>query len=357
MSFELTFLGASGGPIELGTCGLMLKPANVSYQEIIDDDHSNPLLMIDGGSGAYALAEIIRDASSVLSRLLLLYPDSLEVRDYFELDLTHPFRSVEDIPLVALKKIFGRLKSMLLTHPHLDHILALVINLAGFPVCNMPRKLTVYGSDFTVGALRKHVFNGIIWPDLTAANLFDFQSIPFKLELLLNNDYYTVTMMELSHGHLHLGAPGSIYPSLAFLVRDNTTDAKILVFGDFEADLVLGTNINRQLWKHVAPFILDGSLKAVVLECSSLTVASGTELYGHLMPPHLISEMKTLASLCLLQTTNKPLDGLQVIVTHVKESDFGDPRRKILHELRELNEKSGLGLRVSIAVSGVLVVV
>lgn len=356
MSFELTFLGASGGPIELGTCGLLLKPAHVSYQDIIENN-SNPLLMIDGGSGSYALAELIRDASSVLSRLLLLYPDSLHVRDYLEMELTKPFENMVDIPLVALKKIFGCLNSVLLTHPHLDHILALVVNLAGFSVRNSPRSLTVYGSQFTMDALQNHIFNGLIWPDLVAAQILDFHRLVFKQQLILNNGYYTVVMMELSHGHLHQHGPHAVYQSLAFLVRDNTTQAQILVFGDFESDKVLGSTFNRQVWEHVAPFVEDGSLKAVVLECSTLTVAAGTKLYGHLMPPHLIGELETLASLCVLETRKKPLEGLKVIVTHVKESDTSDPRRKVLHELRELNEKSGLGLLVSIAVSGVLVVV
>lgn len=356
MSFEITFLGASGGPIELGTCGLLLKPAHISYQDIINDN-SDPLLMIDGGSGSYALAELIRDAWSVLSRLLLLYPDSLHVRDYFDMDLTQPFQNMVDIPLVALKKIFGCLKSVLLTHPHLDHILALVVNLAGFPVRNTPSSLTVYGSQFTVDALQNHIFNGLIWPDLVAAQILDLHKLVFKQQLLLNNGYYTVVMMELSHGHLHERGQHAHYQSLAFHIRDNSTHAQILVFGDFESDKVLGSNFNRQVWEHVAPSVLNGSLKAVVLECSTLTVAAGTELYGHLMPPHLIAEFETLASLCVLETRKKPLEGLKVIVTHVKESETGDPRRKVLHELRELNEKSGLGLLVSIAVSGVLVVV
>lgn len=356
MSFELTFLGASGGPIELGTCGMMLKPAKVSYQEIIDTN-SDALLMIDGGSGRFALAEIIRDAASVLSRVLLLYPDSLQLLDYFDMEMTQPFQTLLDSPLVALRKLFCNLKSVLLTHPHLDHILALVINLAGFPVSDERRTLTVYGSQFTTDALEKHIFNGVIWPNLVAAHIFDLQTVEFKQQLLLNNNYYTVTMMELSHGHLHHGETKSLYPSLAFLVRDNTTHAKILIFGDFECDSILGTNMNRQVWEHVAPFIADGSLKAVVLECSTLTVAAGTPLYGHLMPPHVITELETLASLCVLETVKKPLEGLKVIITHVKESETSDPRRQVLYELRELNETSGLGLRISIAVSGSLVVV
>lgn len=358
MSFEITFLGVSGGPIELNTCGLMLKPADVSYQDILEND-TDPLLIIDGGAGGYALAEIIRDAHSVSSRALQLYPDSLSVQEYLDMEPTFPFRDLQGNPFTILKKMFIRLKSVLLTHPHLDHILALVINLAGIPYLKEQRNLTVYGSEFTVNALRTHIFNGVIWPNLVKANLFGLKSVIFEELFDVNNGYYTVTMMELSHGHLHGDTLESIghYQSLAFLVCNNKTQAKILVFGDFESDLVLGTNRNRKLWERVAPFVKDGTLKAIVLECSSPTVTSDTELYGHLMPPHLFAELETLSSLCILDLCPKPLEGFHLIVTHVKEGEDADPRKRVLHELQELNQKKRVGLRVSMAISGVLIVV
>lgn len=348
MSFELTFLGASGGPVELSTCGLMLKPASVSYKEIVEND-PNPLLLIDGGSGLYALADIIADPRTVYTRHLLLYPDSGNIEDYVKMPITSPFQDFQNGALAELRRIFSRILTLLLTHPHLDHILALVINLAALPTQRL-RRLSVFGSSFCVEALRKHIFNGIIWPDLVLPNIVGLEPVTFNRPFLVNNGYYTVTMMELSHGNVDTGSP---YVSLVFLLCDNATQAKLLAFGDFESDLVLETNKNRRVWESVAPHVLDGTLKAIILECSSLTVACGTELYGHLMPPHLIHEMETLRSIC----GTKTLLGLHTIVTHVKESDALDPRKQVLKELEELNASSGLDLRVSMAVSGILVVI
>lgn len=355
MSFELTFLGASGGPIEQNTCGVMIKPANVSYNHILLHD-SNPLLAVDAGSGYYTLAELIRDRHSVANRAVLLYTDSLPIEHYLHPAVTFPFADLGEPdwqPLATLKKLMRRLKSVLVTHPHLDHILALVINLAGLLVAT-PREpgLTVYGSDFTVEALHKHVFNDVIWPDLVLAKLFELTQVDFHLPFLVNDGYYTITMMELSHGHLC----GGVYASLVYLVCNNHTQDKLLMFGDFESDVVLATTKNRRVWETIAPHIDDGSLKGMVLECSSPTKAPGTELYGHLTPPHLIGEMEMLQSLCETKLGKKPLEGLNVIITHVKEDERGDPRRRVLHELRELNEKAGLGLHISVAISGVLIV-
>lgn len=378
MSFELTFLGASGGPIELNTCGLLVKPANVSYRDILEIN-PNPLLVIDGGSGASALAHIIRDPH-VCERHLLLYPDAWKVHEYLAVEPSFPFLAIgSENALATLLKILCGVQSVLLTHPHLDHILALVINLAGLPTCQRQRPFKVFGSQFCVDALRHHVFNGVVWPDLVLAQVLALEAVQFEQNFQVNDGYYTITMMELSHGHIataeELLAAGKgagkrhrdstdpplpslaqQYTSLAFLVHENATQAKLLVFGDFESDLVLGTGRNRRVWLRVAPFVADGTLKGIVLECSSPTVAPGTDLYGHLMPLHLIGELQTLHECCALETHGTPLQGLNVVVTHVKELAVRDPRQQVLTELRELNEKSGLGLRISVAVSGVLIV-
>ena len=68
-----------------------------------------------------------------------------------------------------------RVKHVLLTHAHADHIASLPLfleNVYDFgPDCP-----TLYGSRATLDALRAHVFNGVIWPDFigmsTADNAF-----------------------------------------------------------------------------------------------------------------------------------------------------------------------------------------
>lgn len=57
--------------------------------------------------------------------------------------------------------------SYLITHPHLDHISAFVINTAGLPGTR-PKKLAALPS--TIQAFKTHIFNNIIWPNLSDEN-------------------------------------------------------------------------------------------------------------------------------------------------------------------------------------------
>ncbi len=59
------------------------------------------------------------------------------------------------------------IEAYLLTHPHLDHIAGFVINTAGLPGTR-PKK--VAGLPSTITALKTHVFNNVIWPNLSDEN-------------------------------------------------------------------------------------------------------------------------------------------------------------------------------------------
>ena len=55
----------------------------------------------------------------------------------------------------------------LITHPHLDHISGFVINTAGLPGAR-PKKLA--GLPSTISAFKTHIFNNVIWPNLSDEN-------------------------------------------------------------------------------------------------------------------------------------------------------------------------------------------
>lgn len=55
----------------------------------------------------------------------------------------------------------------LITHPHLDHISGFVINTAGLPGTR-PKKLAALPS--TINAFKTHIFNNVIWPNLSDEN-------------------------------------------------------------------------------------------------------------------------------------------------------------------------------------------
>jgi cAMP phosphodiesterase len=72
-------------------------------------------------------------------------------------------------------------------------------------------------------------------------------------------------------------------------------------------------------------------------------------MFGHISPPGLYHELKTLASLIEAKDNDSPLDGLKIYVTHVKEALIPHPsgksaRERILAELEELEKEGKLGV-------------
>lgn len=53
----------------------------------------------------------------------------------------------------------------LITHPHLDHLAGFAINTAAFHATSRPKTLAAL--PFTVDAIKRHIFNDVIWPNLT----------------------------------------------------------------------------------------------------------------------------------------------------------------------------------------------
>jgi len=72
-------------------------------------------------------------------------------------------------------------------------------------------------------------------------------------------------------------------------------------------------------------------------------------MFGHISPPGLYHELKHLAGMVKAKETKKPLDGLKVFVTHIKEALIPHPsgktaRKRILSELELLEEEGQLGV-------------
>lgn len=370
-SFDVTFLGSSGGPLEGTTCGILLKPTNITYLQILQDpSRQDCLLCIDAGAGLSSLTEIIYNEvllDKQCSKLSgIFYKGSMEkIQDYYNVVSSKPFaclaNSLISSPFKISQLIFNSVKSYLITHPHLDHIAALVINSAGFTQAN-PR--SIYGSYFTTKSLQEYIFNGIIWPNMPDFNLVHLNPKVYNEEFHVNNNNYTVTMFELTHGRISSGNPSNCedrYQSSAFLITYNITSESILIFGDFESDTVSKLNTNANIWHLISPLIITGKLSTIILECSSHS-NSDSELHGHLRPDHLIHELKQLELECLKwpDSSSSPLKDFNIIVNHVKEpilendqQEIIDPRKAVLESLNQLNEAEGLGVKFSIALSGV----
>jgi ribonuclease BN (tRNA processing enzyme) len=62
-----------------------------------------------------------------------------------------------------------RIKAVLLTHPHIDHIKELPF-LVDALYANRSRGIRIMGSPKTITAIKAHIFNGLIWPDIAQLN-------------------------------------------------------------------------------------------------------------------------------------------------------------------------------------------
>lgn len=233
----------------------------------------------------------------------------------------------------------------LITHPHLDHISGFVINTAGFQHTSRPKRLA--GLPSTIDAFKTHIFNDIIWPNLSdedgGVGLVSYMRLAEGGNLAIGEgegrgyievcDGLAVKSWSVSHGkcmHNHskhgsisgisqeifaesgsrrpsqnlttstgslsYGHPGyCVTDSSAFFLRDDHTGKEILIFGDVEPDSLSLSPRTAQIWSEAAPKIAKGLLKAILIECSYDESQSDETLFGHLAPRHVIEELLVLA--------------------------------------------------------------
>ncbi|RLV86447.1 3'5'-cyclic-nucleotide phosphodiesterase [Meyerozyma sp. JA9] len=376
MSFDITFLGSSGGCLDGTTCAVLVKPHSITYNDIISQQRFDDIVCVDAGSGLNMLGHIIHHEianGTPYQTGLNLYNDSLPVEKYVKPEIITPFSGLNasEPPLKHAFGVFHRVSAYLISHPHLDHIASLAIN---SPAFSNESSRQVYGASHTVSALQDHVFNGVIWPNMPKFNVVKLHGQKYWHPFPVANGNFTVNMFDLSHGRLHKsnnvplkepevdGSDGNLdikhYISSAFLITISSSNASLLVFGDFESDAISRLNKNLVIWRHIAPLVVSRQLKGIILECSSSEDSDPDALYGHLMPGHLIAELETLRAECLRVDPSvvSPLSGFHIVVTHVKDMGYADPRRRILHELEQLSHQAQLGIQFSVAISGISIV-
>jgi ribonuclease BN (tRNA processing enzyme) len=193
------------------------------------------------------------------------------------------------IALTSDIKTQRKIKTIILSHPHLDHVGA--IPFFGVNVTsNKSPGVDIYGSAFTINAVKNHLMNGIIWPDFTKIKNFAGNYI-FKYKILTDNKWYDVNgcrikMISVKH----------TIPTNGFIIgRD---DKYILYSGD--------TKETDDIWQQAKQ--LGNKLKAVFVETAYPdNLSSLAENSGHLTPATLQRQLKKLGDL-------KP----KVFVYHIK---------------------------------------
>ena len=237
----------------------------------------------------------------------------------------------------------------LITHPHLDHISGFVVNTASFQHTSRPKRLAALPS--TIDAIKSHIFNDVIWPNLSdeegGVGLVSYMRLAEGGNVAIGEgdgrgyievcDGLGVKSWIVSHGHCmkkhshggaglasldmanhsatasrrvstqsmgsdqrrslsgHLSDRACVYDSTAFFIRDDHSGKEVLIFGDVEPDTISLLPRTSQVWTEAASKIAAGLLTGIFIECSYDDSQSDETLFGHLAPRHLMEELKFLA--------------------------------------------------------------
>ncbi|KAH3679446.1 hypothetical protein WICMUC_000991 [Wickerhamomyces mucosus] len=365
-NFEITVLGAAGGPLDGFTSCYMVKPSDIHYETLLESNMTDYIVVVDAGTGLGKLIEIINDEMnnnriSMAQRFLNNYADTFTI-DIFNkssnpsliVKKTLGFTNSHKSPITLSFELLNIINTFLITHSHLDHITGLVLNSPAYGAFSSKK---VYALPETINSLKSYIFNDVIWPNLLTPKTGEFlKLIELKVQKLFNlNQCYDVIPFEISHG---LKNDDEKYHSTSFLLRDKRKSKYLLVFGDIESDECSMEAINLKIWTNIAPLIIHGTLKTIVIECSSPNVPPDEPLYGHLTPIELFGELTRLSNIVRdLQPSiaeGKPsLEGINILISHVKDrNSLVDPKKQILEELNSLNERSGLKLNFVIILPG-----
>ena len=216
---------------------------------------------------------------------------------------------VGDLALEALLRI----DHVLVTHSHLDHILA--IGLLADCVTRLREAarrppIVVHALPATIAALRRHVFNGVIWPDFTQLPRPEaavMQFAPFQVGQVLHVGRRVVEVLPAEH----------TVPAVGFAVRADHADAPAWVFtGD--------TGPNPALWARLARL----RVAALVIE----TAFSDEEdalagISSHLNPRRLQAELAQIAG------------DMDVWITHIKPGEV----KAVMSQIAALGSRHRIG--------------
>lgn len=258
-------------------------------------------------------------------------------------NLELPHHSAEATGAYIVRELVS---AYLITHPHLDHISGFAINTASFQSTVNPKRLAALPS--TINAIKDHIFNDIIWPNLSdengGAGLVTFMRLKDSALIEKDRRQYvdicdglSVNCWSISHGtcmttrresrtasssvkvkqprQIDQGSGGNqacVYDSAAFFLRDRYTGMEALIFGDVEPDSLSLRPRTIQVWSEAATKIAVGTLAGILIECSYDDSQDNELLFGHLCPRHLIVELQVLAKM----------------VQSLEHAEEGEPQRK-----------------------------
>ena len=222
------------------------------------------------------------------------------------------------------KVLRENIKGYLISHAHLDHVAGMVLNSPEDTSKN------IYALPSVIEVLKTNYFTWKGWANFTdqgdkpTLNKYHYVILEPKIEIKISNTDMSVTPYSLSHGNP--------YESTAFLINNN--DEFLLYLGDTGPDVIEMSDKLHLLWTTIAPLIQSKKLKAIFIEVSFPNRQPDKDLFGHLTPNWLFSEINNLAEL----TGKDILKNFPVVITHIKPISGNE--KIIIKEIKKLNKLS-----------------
>ncbi|KAK1982187.1 cAMP phosphodiesterase class-II [Colletotrichum cereale] len=156
-ALQVIVLGAGGGPQEHNTTALLVRSVASGWTK-------GSIIAVDAGVHMSAITRILE--TSVPSGLgsTVPLPHTLTSGPFAGLELRSDTTSIYPSSIAA-HITRSLIDTYLITHPHLDHISGFVVNTAGL---TRPKRLAALPN--TINAFKTHIFNNIIWPNLSDEN-------------------------------------------------------------------------------------------------------------------------------------------------------------------------------------------
>ncbi len=202
------------------------------------------------------------------------------------------------------------IENILLSHGHLDHVRDIPFIADNRLISGGKSSLTVWGLRETIDALRRHIFNDILWPDFTRIPsekqpLLVFKPLIPMVETGIGE--FSVLPIPVTHSQ----------PATGFII--SAGDVKIGYSGDTGNTDLFWTEVKKQ------------GVKDVIVEVSfpdrlrDVAVAS-----GHYCPVLLMGDMK-----------RHGLEETRCYITHMKPQFIDDIRRELSGNIDARFLKSG----------------
>jgi len=198
-----------------------------------------------------------------------------------------------------------------LTHTHSDHIIDLPFIIESF-FEQRKEPLTIYGSNQTIQALKKHTFNDEIWPDFSKIKLINSEEFSIKYQVIKENeaikiDSYSITAVKANH----------IEGAFGYVIAKGSLDS-YFISGD--------TYINPLIWETINT---NKKIKSLIIECSFPNKFEKLAQDSKHLTPKLLKN--------IISKINR--DDVQIFIYHLKQSY----KTKLIEEIKDLNILSNGG--------------